>query len=136
MTILITGAAGLNGTAAVHEFARHGEPIRALVRNRAPARELDDIPIVELVEGDMLLPETLGPALDGVDRVLLISSTNPRMTETQCTITGDGDRVPRRAELGSRRNAAVSPACQLELRDSRCRASRVRGSGRSAHKGR
>ena len=85
MTILITGAAGLNGTAAVHEFTRHGEPIRALVRNRAQARELDEIPIVELVEGDMLLPETLGPALDGVDRVLLISSTNPRMAETQCT---------------------------------------------------
>src|SRR5215470_970181 len=84
MTILITGAAGLNGTAAVREFARHGEPIRALVRNRAQARELVEIPIVELVEGDMLLPETLGPALDGVDRVLLISSTGPRMAETQC----------------------------------------------------
>jgi uncharacterized protein YbjT (DUF2867 family) len=85
MTILITGAAGLNGTAAVHEFARHGEPIRALVRNRAQARALDEIPIVELVEGDMLLPETLGPVLEGVDRVLLISSSDPRMAETQCT---------------------------------------------------
>jgi uncharacterized protein YbjT (DUF2867 family) len=85
MTILITGAAGLNGTAAVHEFARHGEPVRALVRNRAQARELDEMPIVELVEGDMLLPATLGPALDGVDRVLLISSTGPRMADTQCT---------------------------------------------------
>src|SRR5262249_42335754 len=85
MAILITGAAGLNGTAVVHEFARHGEPIRGLVRNRPQARELDEIPIVELVEGDMLLPETLGPALDGVDRVLLISSTNARMAETQCT---------------------------------------------------
>jgi uncharacterized protein YbjT (DUF2867 family) len=85
MTILITGAAGLNGTTTVHEFARHGEPIRALVRSRAQARELDEIPIVELVEGDLALPETLGPALDGVDRVLLISSTNPQMAETQCT---------------------------------------------------
>ncbi len=82
MTILITGAAGLNGTAAVREFARHGEPIRALVRNRAQARALDEIPVVELVEGDMLLPETLGPALDGVDRILLISSTGPPMAET------------------------------------------------------
>ena len=85
MTILITGAADRNGTAAVHEFARHGEPIRALVRNRAQARELEEMPSVELVEGNMLLPETLAPALDGVDRVLLISSTNPRMAETQCT---------------------------------------------------
>src|SRR5262249_12397242 len=81
----VTGAAGLNGAAAVHEFARHGEPIRALVRNRAQARELDESPTVELVEGDMLVPETLGPALDGADRVLLISSSSPRMAETQCT---------------------------------------------------
>src|SRR5215471_15766044 len=56
MTILITGAAGLNGTAAIREFARHSEPIRALVRNRAQARELDEIPVVELIKGDMLLP--------------------------------------------------------------------------------
>ena len=48
MTILITGAAGLNGTAAVREFARHSEPVRALVRNRAQARELAEIPVVEL----------------------------------------------------------------------------------------
>jgi len=84
MAILITGAAGLNGTAAVREFARHGEPIRALVRNRAQAPALFEIPVVDLVEGDLLLPETLGPALDGVDRVLLISSTGPRMADTQC----------------------------------------------------
>ncbi len=50
MTILITGAAGLNGTAAVHEFTRHGEPVRALVRNRARARELQALSTVELVE--------------------------------------------------------------------------------------
>src|SRR4051812_9313757 len=33
----------------------------------------------------MLVPETLGKALDGVDRVLLISSAGPEMLETQCT---------------------------------------------------
>src|SRR5262249_60619687 len=66
------------------EFARNGEPIRALVRNRAQAAALFETPGVDLGEGDLLLPETLGPALDGVDRVLLISSTGPRMAETQC----------------------------------------------------
>jgi uncharacterized protein YbjT (DUF2867 family) len=33
----------------------------------------------------MLRPETLGRALDGVDRVLLISSPDQQMVETQCT---------------------------------------------------
>jgi uncharacterized protein YbjT (DUF2867 family) len=33
----------------------------------------------------MLLPQTLGAALDGVDRVLMISSACPDMGETQCS---------------------------------------------------
>jgi uncharacterized protein YbjT (DUF2867 family) len=41
--------------------------------------------MVELVEGDMLRPGTLGPALEGVDRVLMISSATPHMRDTQCT---------------------------------------------------
>jgi uncharacterized protein YbjT (DUF2867 family) len=40
---------------------------------------------VELVEADMLRPETLDAALRGADRVLMISSSNARMLETQCT---------------------------------------------------
>ena len=81
--ILITGAKGLSGSAVIREFARQKEPVRALVRNRANARAFETFPTVEVVEGDMLRPETLGAALDGVDRVLMISSSNERMLETQ-----------------------------------------------------
>src|SRR5260370_28333509 len=81
---LITGPTGWSGPAVWREFARQKEPVRALVRNRAKARAFETFPIVEVVEGDMLRPETLGAALDGVDRVLLISSSNERMLETQC----------------------------------------------------
>lgn len=82
--ILVTGAAGMNGTAVIREFARHGTPVRALVRNRAKATALANLPVVEIVEADMLRHETLGPALDGVERVLMISSANRQMVETQC----------------------------------------------------
>jgi uncharacterized protein YbjT (DUF2867 family) len=82
--ILITGAAGLNGSAVVREFASHGEPVRALVRNRAKAGALAALPAVEIVEGDMNKPETLGAALEGVTRALMISSATPQMAETQC----------------------------------------------------
>jgi uncharacterized protein YbjT (DUF2867 family) len=34
--------------------------------------------------GDMLRAETLGPALDSVDRALMISSAGPEMLDTQC----------------------------------------------------
>jgi len=83
--LLVTGAGGLNGLAVVREFARHQEPVRALVRDRAKATVFDAYPDVDLVEGDMLRPRTLGPALEGVDRVLMISSASPQMAETQCT---------------------------------------------------
>ncbi len=83
--ILVTGATGLNGSAVIREFARRSEPVRALVRSRAKARALEMLPTVEVVEGDMLRPETLGAALDGVDRVLMISSADLRLVETQCT---------------------------------------------------
>jgi len=83
--ILVTGANGLAGSTVIREFARTYSPVRALVRSRAKAQALETLPMVELVEGDMLRPETLADALSGVERVLLISSADQQMVETQCT---------------------------------------------------
>jgi uncharacterized protein YbjT (DUF2867 family) len=83
--VLVTGAAGLAGSAVIREFVRRKYPVRALVRNRAKARSLEALPTVEIVEGDMSRPETLTQALAGVSSVLLISSSNANMVETQKT---------------------------------------------------
>jgi uncharacterized protein YbjT (DUF2867 family) len=48
--------------------------VRILVRNRAKAAGLEKVPTVEIVEGDMSRPSSLGSALDGVNRVLMISA--------------------------------------------------------------
>jgi uncharacterized protein YbjT (DUF2867 family) len=82
--ILVTGATGLNGAHIVKELAAQGVPFRALVRNRTKAASLlpDNL---DIVEGDMSRPETLGPALEGIDKALLISSADARMLETQCS---------------------------------------------------
>jgi uncharacterized protein YbjT (DUF2867 family) len=82
--ILVTGVNGLIGSCGIREFARQQYPVRGLVRNRAKALALEVLPGVEIVEGDMLRPETLERALDGVDHALLISSPNQQMVETQC----------------------------------------------------
>jgi uncharacterized protein YbjT (DUF2867 family) len=82
--ILVTGAAGNNGQATLRVFARQGVRVRALVRDEAQARLLQDLPGVELVVGDLAKPESLGPTLEGVERALLISSATPDMFETQC----------------------------------------------------
>ena len=63
--ILITGANGLAGSVVIREFARQQSPVRALVRSRAQAQALAGLPAVELVEGDMVRPETLAGALSG-----------------------------------------------------------------------
>jgi uncharacterized protein YbjT (DUF2867 family) len=84
-TILVTGASGLAGSAVIREFVRSSHPVRALVRSRADARTFEAFPTVEVVEGDMSRPETLTTALSGVDRVLLISSSDEQMAQTQST---------------------------------------------------
>ena len=83
--VLVTGATGLSGSIVIKEFARQRIPVRALVRSREKARQWEGDVHVEIVEGDMLDAGRLGPVLEGIDRVLLISSSNERMVDTQCT---------------------------------------------------
>ncbi|TPL77956.1 SDR family oxidoreductase [Mesorhizobium sp. B2-3-13] len=84
--ILVTGATGLNGKAIVREFARQKHQVRALVRDldRASAAGLGGLAGIDLIEGDMRRADTLGAALNGIDRVLMISTAAEDMVETQC----------------------------------------------------
>lgn len=81
--ILVTGTTGLNGSAVIREFVQNDAPVRALVRDPEKAAALPTPPNVEIVQGDMARPETLGPALDGIHRVLMISTANNSLVETQ-----------------------------------------------------
>jgi uncharacterized protein YbjT (DUF2867 family) len=81
--ILVTGATGLNGGELVRLLSARGVPVRALVRDTARAAALSSLPNVEIVEGDMERPETLAEPLRGVDRAMLISSSNAAMLEVQ-----------------------------------------------------
>ena len=81
--ILVTGATGLNGRALVRLLSAKGVPVRALVRSAAKAEEISSLPKVEIVEGDMARPETLTEVLRGVDRAMLISSSDPAMLDVQ-----------------------------------------------------
>ncbi len=81
--ILVTGATGLNGSELVRRLSARGVPVRALVRNAARAEGLSSLPMVEIVEGDMARPETLAGPLAGVERAMLISSSDPAMLEVQ-----------------------------------------------------
>ena len=63
--ILVTGATGNVGGALAAQLAARGEDVRAVVRDPARVR----LPAgVEVVQGDLDLPESLTPALEGVRR--------------------------------------------------------------------
>ncbi|GAA2145353.1 SDR family oxidoreductase [Arthrobacter humicola] len=78
-TVLIVGATGSIGRHAVAEALRQGYAVRALVRDQTRAARL--LPErVDLVIGDLTRPETLGPAVDGVDSIVFThgSTTSER----------------------------------------------------------
>lgn len=69
--ILVTGATGTVGTEVVKALAGRGTPLRAGYRSRP-----QNVPAgVEGVQLDFDRPETLAPALRGVDTLFLLSST-------------------------------------------------------------
>ena len=69
MITLITGGTGFLGSHLVDGFLRSGHQVRCLVRSRSSLGWLDDKD-VELVEGDCTKPDSLIPALRGVDLVV------------------------------------------------------------------
>jgi uncharacterized protein YbjT (DUF2867 family) len=67
--ILIVGATGNVGGQVLSQLTAVGAQVRALARN---PETVDWPPQVEVVRGDLTLPETLDCALDGIDTVFLV----------------------------------------------------------------
>jgi len=67
--ILITGATGRAGRQVVSQLLAQGVRVRALARKPEVASLP---PQVEVVHGDLTLPETLDECLDGIDAVFLV----------------------------------------------------------------
>src|SRR6202000_3161295 len=81
--ILVTGATGQHGSRLLRLLSARGIAARAMVRNPAKAEAIAKLPHVEVVQADMAQPETLAPALRGIDRPILISSATPDMAAVQ-----------------------------------------------------
>lgn len=85
MTILVTGATGNVGPHLVRELTARGEHVRAFVRDPGKARALlgDQ---GDVATGDYADPSSITAALDGVDRVFLLTPSHPEMVNYERTI--------------------------------------------------
>src|SRR5437899_2214585 len=72
--VLVTGATGRVGRAVVARLLDAGVPVRALTRRPAQAGLP---PAVEVVAGDLTVPESLDAALQGVSAVFLLWTAPP-----------------------------------------------------------
>ena len=74
--ILLTGGTGVAGREISKALQGMGVLHRSLVRDRVKAAGSAGA-LVELVEGDLSRPESLGAALDGVEKALLLTAVSP-----------------------------------------------------------
>jgi uncharacterized protein YbjT (DUF2867 family) len=95
--ILVTGATGRVGGCVVEELLASGQTVRGLSRDPNPSAVTDDI---ELVEGDLSDPDSLGPALDGVGAVFLLWH-QPSAHEPRRAVEAIARRVQRIVYLSS-----------------------------------
>jgi uncharacterized protein YbjT (DUF2867 family) len=99
-TILVTGATGNVGSHLVRDLLDLDVHVRAFVRDAAKARVL--LGDVDLAVGDFGDTRSLESALDGVDRVFLLTPSHPRQVDYE------GNVIEAAAAAGVRRIVKMS----------------------------
>ncbi len=70
---LVTGASGFVGSAVVRRLIADGEAVRVLVRPESDRRNVDGLD-VEIVEGDLMRPDSLGATVRGCQGVFHVAA--------------------------------------------------------------
>jgi uncharacterized protein YbjT (DUF2867 family) len=74
--VLVTGATGNTGPGLIAALLRAGVSVRAFVRNAAKAEPLKAAG-AEVIVGDLDRPDTIAPAVRGVDKIYLLTWNGP-----------------------------------------------------------
>lgn len=118
--VLITGATGNVGSAVLDNLGTTDHSVRALVHDESKARTMRDRG-VEAIVGDFLEPESLAPALEGVDTLLLITPHHhEQVAQATNVIEGarDSGNDPRivRLSVAKASHAAPTKNCRQHAR--------------------
>ena len=95
MNVLVVGATGSIGRLVVDEAIRQGHTVRALVRDQRRGSQLSSHAAV--IVGDLTRPETLAPAVDGVDAIVFTHGSD-----------GGGKTGTERVDYGGVRNVLAA----------------------------
>ncbi|MCI0141878.1 SDR family oxidoreductase [Arthrobacter bambusae] len=108
--VLVVGGTGMLGSQVVSRLLAGGKQVRALVRPGSDAGRLEELGAT-IVRGDMMDPESLAHAMDGVDAVITSAAgyTHHREGDTPLTDTvGNINLVDAASRAGTRRFVLTS----------------------------
>jgi uncharacterized protein YbjT (DUF2867 family) len=97
--IPVISATGTVGSEVTRHLIESGQQVRVIVRDRAKAANFGAA--ADVVAGDLLTPESLGPAFSGVERVFVVAPPTPDLE----TIEANAFDAAKKA--GARHNAAM-----------------------------
>ncbi len=116
--VLVTGATGNTGSGLVPVLRSAGVDVRAFVRDEAKAQPLKDVG-AEVVVGDLDQPETIEPAVEGVDKIYLLTWNGPTQAQQVQNIIDVAKRagnshIVRHSMWGSEKSRIVKQGDQAE----------------------
>ncbi len=116
--VLVFGATGNIGSGLVPALRNAGVDVRAFIRDESKAQSLKDMG-VEIVVGDLDRPETIPPALEGVDKIYLLTWNGPTQAQQAENVIAaaqnDGKpHIVRHSMWGSEKSRIVQQGDQVE----------------------
>lgn len=96
--ILVIGGTGRIGRLVLESIAAADMETRALVRDLEKARALKLV-TVQFLQGDLADPASIAPALDGIEKIVLISSFSPDLARLQTNLVEAAARAPSRPRI-------------------------------------
>jgi uncharacterized protein YbjT (DUF2867 family) len=116
--VLVTGATGNTGSRLVPALRRAGVDVRAFVRDESKAQPLKDVG-AEIVVGDLDQPATIRPAVEGVDKIYLLTWNGPTQAQhvenvIQAAREAGNPYIVRHSMWGPERSRIIKQGSQAE----------------------
>jgi len=116
--VLVTGATGNTGSGLVPALRSAGVDVRAFVRDESKAQPLKDVG-AEIVVGNLDQPDTIEPAVEGVDKIYLLTWNGPTQAQQGENVVKAAQRVGnphivRHSMWGSEKSRIIKQGDQVE----------------------